>query len=40
MPVLPNLVIENGFNNLGVLSALYMTRKDQEFFAGLFEKII
>ena len=38
MPVLPNLIMENGLNNLGVLSALYLTKKDQEFFAGLFEK--
>ena len=38
MPVLPNLIMENGLNNLGVLSALYLTKKDQKFFAGLFEK--
>lgn len=38
MPVLPNLVIENGLNNLGVLSTLYLTKKNQNFFAGIFEK--
>jgi hypothetical protein len=38
MPVLPNLVTENGLNNLGVLSTLYLTKKNQDFFAGIFEK--
>jgi hypothetical protein len=38
MPVLPNLVIENGLSSLGVLSALYLKKKNQGFFAGIFEK--
>jgi hypothetical protein len=38
MPVLPNLVIENGLSSLGVLSALYLKKKNQDFFAGIFEK--
>jgi hypothetical protein len=38
MPVLPKLVMENGLNNLGVLSTLYLTKKNQDFFAGIFEK--
>jgi len=38
MPVLPNLVMENGLSSLGVLSALYLKKKNQDFFAGIFEK--
>jgi len=38
MPVLPPILLENGFKNLGLLSTLYLTKKDQEFYAGLFEK--
>jgi len=38
MPILPKLVMENGLNNLGVLSTLYLTKKNQDFFAGIFEK--
>ena len=38
MPVLPSLVMANGLNNLGVLSALYLKKKNQVFFAGIFEK--
>jgi hypothetical protein len=38
MPVLPNLVIENGLSSLGVLSALCLKKKNQGFFAGIFEK--
>ena len=39
MPVLPKLVMANGLSNLGVLSALYLKKKNQDFFAGIFEKI-
>ena len=38
MPVLPKLVMANGLSNLGVLSALYLKKKNQDFFAGIFEK--
>jgi len=38
MPVLPQLVAESGLNNLGVLSTLFLTKKHQDFFAGIFEK--
>jgi hypothetical protein len=30
--------MENGLNNLGLLSTLYLTKKEQVFFAGLFDK--
>ncbi len=38
MPVLPNIVLENGLSNLGVLSTFYLKKKNQDFFAGIFEK--
>lgn len=38
MPVLPQIVAESGLNNLGVLSTLFLTKKNQDFFAGIFEK--
>jgi hypothetical protein len=38
MPVLPKLVMANGLSSLGVLSALYLKKKNQDFFAGIFEK--
>jgi hypothetical protein len=38
MPVLPAIVLENGYKNLGLLSTLYLTKKEEKFYAGLFEK--
>lgn len=38
MSTLPSLIKESGFNNLGVLSVLYLTRKNKDFFAGIFER--
>jgi hypothetical protein len=38
MSVLPEIIIENGYKNLGLLSTLYLTKKEQGFYAGLFEK--
>jgi hypothetical protein len=36
MPTIPNIIIEQGFESVGLLSTLYVGKSHQEFFAGLF----
>jgi hypothetical protein len=38
MPSIPHIIIEQGFESIGLLSTLYVVKSNQEFFAGLFTK--
>jgi hypothetical protein len=38
MPTIPNIIIEQGFESVGLLSTLYVGKSNQHFFAGLFTK--
>jgi hypothetical protein len=36
MPAIPNIIIEHGFESIGLLSTMYINKSTQDFFAGLF----
>lgn len=38
MPSIPNIIIENGFESIGLLSTLYINKSTQDFFAGLYTR--
>lgn len=38
MPTIPNIIIETGFETIGMLSTMYINKSGQDFFAGLFTR--